>query len=247
MFRLPPTLLAASILAALASGCGVPVQAASEFTTVEAGTISATRAITSTTVHLDRTVAQARTLPHVVAQGPGAFDNALAMNIPYAPIVGLRRQLQEALGRPLNFFTGWNPSGEAHVTVLTPIEYQKMAQAMPSGRPPLAMAQIGEVAAAEGIQHADLALLGIGSGRTVIEGRNEETYFLIVESRALRQLRRKIHARYVASGGDPLAFDPERFYPHITIGFTRRDLHEADGVLKDVAHSRDPRFNLRLK
>jgi hypothetical protein len=36
------------------------------------------------------------------------------------------------------------------------------------------------------------------------------------------------------SGGRPGDFDADKFYSHITVGFTDRDLHEADGVIKNM-------------
>ncbi|MDB5892791.1 MAG: putative exported protein, partial [Rhodoferax sp.] len=198
-------------------------------------------------LRLDRAILDGRALSPVVAQGPGEFDNALAMNVRYAPIGSLRQQLQHALDLPLSFFKGWKPKGEAHVTVLTPVDFNRMSQAMKPGNPAFSMARIGEIANAERIQAADLTVLGLGRGQAIIDGNAEETYFVIVESRALRRLRRTIHDHYVAAGGDPAAFDPDHFHPHITVGYTKRDLHEADGVLKDLTHSQDTRFALRLK
>lgn len=51
---------------------------------------------------------------------------------------------------------------------------------------------------------------------------------------------------YVAKGGDPGDWDPTWFFPHITLGFTHADLHEHQGVLKNIKHSWDRRFRLVL-
>ena len=107
------------------------------------------------------------------------------------------------------------------------------------------MDEIEIIAQSSDIQSADLQIQGIGSGRKAIEGKLEETYFLIVESTKLRSIRQLIWERYVRSGGNPNDWNPASFYPHVTIGFTKQDLHEPD-VLKDAKHSYDSRFSLRM-
>ncbi|OGT48298.1 MAG: hypothetical protein A3E82_05775 [Gammaproteobacteria bacterium RIFCSPHIGHO2_12_FULL_38_11] len=57
-------------------------------------------------------------------------------------------------------------------------------------------------------------------------------------------IRRQIYQEYLANGGTRQAWDPDHYYPHITVGYSLRDLHESDGVIKDVAHSLDNRFEL---
>lgn len=242
-------LLAASFVSSLLTGCGKAGAMGSVFAISEAGATSQARGRASTRLVLDRSVLEAKALAPVVAQGPKEFDNALAMNIPYEPVLAVRQQLQAAYPRSLFFFKGWMPEGEAHVTVITPIEFRDMQRGMKAGAAGFSMTQIGDVAKAEGIQHSDLKILGLGSGRAQLEGQEEEAFFIVVESKALIRLRRKIHERYVASGGNATAFEPEHFYPHITVGFTKRDrdLHEADGVIKDMSHSRDRRFELWLR
>lgn len=245
MHRLFKILLAASLLSSLTTGCGKAGTLV--FAMAESGNTERAQSKAPAPIYLDRSVLQTRALPPIVAQGPKPEDNWLAMNVPYEPIKEVRKQLQSVLPRPLTFFTGWKPEGEAHVTVISPIDFDKMQAGMKPGNPAFTMTQVGEVAAAEDIQQADLKMLGIGSGRAQLNGQEEETYFVVVESQALRRLRRKIHERYVASGGDPKAFDPQLFFPHITVGFTKRDLHFDQGVIKDMAHSRDRRFDLRQR
>ena len=67
---------------------------------------------------------------------------------------------------------------------------------------------------------------------------------MIVDSAKLRLIRYKIYELFVERGGDPKAFDPTWFFPHITIGYTYKDLHENSGVLKNVKHSLDKRFEI---
>jgi 2'-5' RNA ligase len=191
-------------------------------------------------VRLEPGVTRNQDLPFLPHSGPGRFDTSLAMNVRYAPVVSLRAQLARLLGRPLDYFKGWAPDGEAHVTVVTPVEYQDVLKAH------VPMERIDAIARDAGIQQAPLEVLGIGCGRATLDGKLEETFFLIVESEELLRIRQRIRAEFVAAGGKPDAWDPGRFHPHITIGYTRRDLHEADGVLKDLVHGLDSRFNLTI-
>ncbi len=173
--------------------------------------------------------------------GHGPFDNALAMNITYAPIQNLRTQLERAIGKELKFFQGWNINGEAHITVVTPVEYDQVLKSK------LTMKEIDAIAERYDIQSARINVLGIGSGKLNIFGKEEETYFLIVDSADLRLIRQMIFYEFTRRGGDRSAFDPSWFFPHITIGYTRRDLHELDGVLKNLKFSWDKRFKLNIR
>lgn len=192
-------------------------------------------------VTLDPSVKKNADLPFVSHSGPGRFDTALAMNVRYQPILELRKQITSILGMPLDFFKGWDPGGEAHVTVVTPLEYHDVLKQHVS------IDRIDAIARDGRIQEAQLKVLGIGCGRAMVDGKSEETYFLVVESDDLLRVRQRIHDAYVAAGGRPGSWDPKHFYPHVTIGYTKRDLHEADGVIKDIFHSLDSRFNLSLR
>jgi hypothetical protein len=169
--------------------------------------------------------------------GAGSFDNALALNLPYAPILNVRGQLERALGLRLDYLRAWNPAGEAHVTVVTPPEFANVLSRH------LSMAEIEGVARAQNIQLADVEVLGLGSGRKLIEGRSEETFFVIVDSMKLRRIRTEVWKLFVRKGGDPADWDPTWFFPHVTIGYTLRDLHEPD-VIKNLRSSYDPRFRI---
>lgn len=183
-------------------------------------------------------MAEARDLDFVVKK------DVLAMNIPYAPIQRVRGIIEQETGLKLDFLRAWAPEGEAHITVITPIEYAQVLVGPDVKAPLISMQEIAEIAKAESIQSSEVTVLGVGSGRLKIEAREETTFFLIVESENLRTIRQQIYHLFVKKGGDPHAWDPRHFFPHITVGFTRRDLHESDGVVKDVQHSWDPRFKV---
>lgn len=79
------------------------------------------------------------------------------------------------------------------------------------------------------IQGSNFDVTCLGSGKK----DKDHTYFIVVESQDLVEIRKDVQKLFVHRGGDPLAFNPTKFYPHITLGFTTRDLHESDGVIKD--------------
>jgi 2'-5' RNA ligase len=167
--------------------------------------------------------------------------NALAINIPYQPVADLRQQLERHLEKNLDNFKSWNPQGEAHITVVTPPEFESVLSKK------LSMDEINAIAMHENIQTSDVNVLGLGTGRTIIADQNEETFFILVSSSKLNSIRESIHDAFVAKGGAPESWDYKTYYPHITVGFTKRDLHIQDGVIKDVEHSLDARFQLVLR
>jgi 2'-5' RNA ligase len=170
--------------------------------------------------------------------GPGAFDNALAMNMPYESVANVRHQVSRFLGFDLKTFRGWVSQGEAHVTVITPPEFASRLSKY------LSIQRIEEIAEQNHIQNSDLQILGLGSGSASINGQMQSTYFLIVYSKNLLAIRQQIYHEYLKNGGPSNSWNPLHFFPHITIGFTLRDLHDQDGVIKDVSHSLDKRFSL---
>ncbi|MGE3610362.1 MAG: hypothetical protein AB7I27_12300 [Bacteriovoracaceae bacterium] len=168
---------------------------------------------------------------------------ALALNVEYQDVKRLRSEISKLIGRPLTFFKGWDEKGEAHVTTITPPEYNNQL------KPYVSYEEISRIAQDHDIQSSDLRILGIGSGKKLFKGEMGETFFIIVESKRLLQIRNAIYQEYLKNNGPvngPNAFNPNRFYPHITIGFTHDDIHENDGLIKDVQHSLDKRFSLRV-
>lgn len=175
-------------------------------------------------------------------QGPGEFDNTLAMSIEYTQILNLRNQVSRVIGRPLNFFTGWNIHGEAHITVVTPVEFDQVLKKVN-----ITMNEIEAIAKRYEIQQSRLNILGIGSAKRTINNEEHETFFIIVDSENLRLIRQQVFYLFVKRGGDRSLFDPTWFFPHITLGFTKdRDLHESHGVYKNLKFSFDPRFDLKF-
>ncbi len=100
--------------------------------------------------------------------------------------------------------------GEAHLTVLTPQEYQRLGSQMRD-------LFIQELRNLEWAQDTVEALC-IASGSIEIKGRTESTYFVVVSAPQIDRIRRR--------------YGLTTYYPHVTLGFTQRDLHLEDGVVK---------------
>ncbi|MEZ4742924.1 MAG: hypothetical protein R3B45_10835 [Bdellovibrionota bacterium] len=91
-----------------------------------------------------------------------------------------------------------------------------------------------------------IKILEIGSGRKKVPARSkvDETFFVITESNNLIEIRKSIYKRYISNGGNPKYWNPKEFYPHITIGFSHKDIHYPD-VQKSLEGSLDKRFILK--
>ena len=144
----------------------------------------------------------------------------LAMNVHYPPVQKIKQILDAELPEPLK------NRNEAHITVLNPLEYDQLKAFLP-------MEKINELARTHQIQQSSFKTICLGKGRLQIDGREESNYFIVVESADLLQLRTQIKEAFVAAGGTVNAFNENLYFPHITVGFTKRDLHYEDGILKD--------------
>ena len=101
--------------------------------------------------------------------------------------------------------------GEAHLTLLTPPEFQRLSE---SERQKL-------LVELQGLDWSkpQIKLLCLGRGEVPLNGKPESAYFVVAEAPGIQKIREK--------------FGLKVFYPHVTVGFTRRDLHFEDGVIKD--------------
>lgn len=144
----------------------------------------------------------------------------LALNVSFSEVNEIKNKLEQRMEKKLT------NRGEAHITVITPPEYEILKDKM-------SMTTIDELALLSKIQEAPFQVVCIGKGM-LSSPKLQETYFLVVSAPDLISLRKKILQTYVSLGGsDQVNFKPEEFYPHITIGFLERDLHIQDGVVKD--------------
>ncbi len=146
--------------------------------------------------------------------------NYLSLTTPYEPVRKLHDELQTREGKVLI------TRGEAHITVITPPEFDVLKSR-------LSIDDLNKIAQAKEIQASDIVPICLGKGSASLAGREENTYFIVVDSTRLREIRAQIAETYEKRGGSRNLFDPAKFYPHITVGFTKADLHEHQGVIKD--------------
>lgn len=162
-----------------------------------------------------------------------SHKNVLAMNIPYSPIKKIRSKINKELKLKLIFNKTWKILGEAHITVITPPEYNSIQKY-------ISISEINNIARINRIQSSDLQVLGIGSAKN----SESETFFVLVRSRNLIKIREEVF-QFIKRKNKNFTysvFDPYWYFPHITVGFTKKDLHESDGVLKSAKKTFDPRL-----
>lgn len=155
----------------------------------------------------------------VAHMGSKKFENYVVITLPYAPFGELLTSLQGQYG-------SLKSRSEAHVTVITPPEYDEVLSSF------LTIKEINDLAQNSNIQVLKLQPICLGKAEAEISGATETAYFVVVQSQEVIDFRRRVYDAFVAKGGSPSRFDPENFYPHITVGFSLRDLHESDGVRK---------------
>jgi hypothetical protein len=143
----------------------------------------------------------------------------LAQSLRSSPFETLRKELEKELRSPLK------NRGEAHLTVITPPEWKILEQK-------ISMAEAEKIAMNQKIQAASFEPLCIGVGEKKAGEKTLKTYFVVVRSPGLLKYRRTLEDLFRSRGGAG-AFRADHFFPHVTLGFTDRDLHESDGVVKD--------------
>lgn len=144
----------------------------------------------------------------------------LAMNIAFEPVKDLFEDIEEQTGLSLI------SRGEAHITVLTPKEYSALAEVLDP-------AEIDGIADRSRIQSSVFEIVCVGQGSQGRESGSDSTFFIVVTSPDLLDLRQTILDEYSEQGGKGFPFVATHYYPHITVGFTKTDLHEEQGVVKD--------------
>ncbi len=170
--------------------------------------------------------------------GSARFRNYLVLNTSFAHAEALRKELEAELLRRGDISNPLKHRSEAHITVLTPPEYEVsmgMAEKIRGGQTQdpsfLSMAEIQELADAVPLSSLKTEVVCVGR----LQKDNRQVFYVVVEAPTLVELRRRIHKLFVEKGGDPQAFDPEKYFPHITLGFTHSDLFHAN---KDASSCR---------
>ncbi len=140
-----------------------------------------------------------------------------------SPVANIFYQLEARLQKPLI------SRGEAHITVITPVEYWNILR--PRG---VTIREINQIAENFGIQQSRFNIVCLGQGKAILDNKIESTFFIVVNSEDLIKLRKMIQIHFVRKGGSSNEFNPYNYHPHITLGFTKVDLHESNGVIKDT-------------
>jgi hypothetical protein len=119
--------------------------------------------------------------------------------------------------------------GEAHITIISPLEFKSGLKSV------LTIEEINSIALAYSIQSSTFSVLCLArqSQFDAKLGKRSFVYNFIVQSSDLLEIRKQIEARYIEKGGDASNFDPDRFYPHITLAFEEHgDWFPEDQVFK---------------
>ena len=159
--------------------------------------------------------------PFVSHQGAGPMQNYLAQNLNEKAFSTIRVELENRLGRKLLH------RNEAHLTIVTPIEFDQVLSSK------IKMSEIDTLAQQMKIQEGKIKPVCLGRGSLTLSGQEQNTYYIVTDSDASFKIRQTIQNIFVKRGGKADQFNPDHFYPHITIGYTLRDLHYEDGVIKD--------------
>lgn len=183
--------------------------------------VSAFAQATATKFYISEQVFKNNKLNFISHQGKGPFDSYLTMEVNYPPVQDVFKQL--TITQKLNL----KNRGEAHITVITPVEYSEILKSK------LTMSDIDEIAKTHKIQNSSFEVVCVGMGSAEIGNKTESAYYIVVRSPDLLKIREEIQKLFVSKGGDKEFFKATYFYPHITLGFTSRDLHVSDGVIKD--------------
>jgi 2'-5' RNA ligase len=150
------------------------------------------------------------------------------MSVKYTPAKNLFDQLSLLTNKKLK------NREEAHITVVTPVEYFNVLKHH------ISIKQINNIAKNYYLQSSSFEVICLGKGSVKLSKQIEENYFIVINSEDLITIREEIKKAFIQNGGNPDLFSAEHYYPHITLGFTKRDLHEYDGIIKDsrscIAH-----------
>ena len=147
-----------------------------------------------------------RKQPFVSHPASGTDPGWLALPVSFEPVSRLRSGIESLSGVVLEH------RGEAHITLITPPE----AAAIREYDPGLTV-DVLEAVARPWLDRAAWSTPGIGS----LSQGDDETWFLVVESPDLRELRRDLAFVFQLP---PAVFDPEAQDLHVTIGFRNGDI-----------------------
>lgn len=148
-----------------------------------------------------------------------AQANYVSQTLLFPPFEKLRKEVERKLSASLRH------RGEAHLTVVTPPEWKILTGA-------LTPSEIHNLARERKLQSRPFDAHCVGRAGSREKEKSLSTYFVVVRAPGALEFREELDRLYRAKGGRG-PFDPRRYHPHVTLGFTHRDLHEQDGAVKD--------------
>jgi hypothetical protein len=158
-------------------------------------------------------------------------QGALVRNINFEPVNELNEQLKTVFGMPLQ------SRGEAHITVITPPDF---SGALNGGQGLHEFFSTDEIHSAfkDQIQTTNFKILCVGGAHS-LDGKT--VFYLVVDSPDLFEIRKTLQTEYerrAQLAGKVAHFDYSNFYPHITIGYIKDDIHGIskgqETCLKDI-------------
>ena len=155
-----------------------------------------------------------------VANPNGLDPNYISVSLPFAPANLLKKHIERSTGLTLI------DRGEAHITVLTPPEMQVLTQK-------LSKESVVDLLGVADLQDESFNVVCLGRGRITSGDKALDTYFIVTASKGLFERRARVEQAFLAAGGSLTQFSATHYFPHVTLGFTERDLHESDGIIKD--------------
>ena len=144
---------------------------------------------------------------------PASVKNYVSLDLEYP-------EYQETLNRLDSFLsTKLQNRGEAHITVITPPEFKTLSEKVSP-----------EVIHQEWQEWTLKSFKKVCLGEGSLKEKNKvlKAYYIVVSSPEILGFRTHLKNKYGIE-----KFDDKLFYPHITLGFTDRDLHYENGVIKD--------------
>lgn len=160
-----------------------------------------------------------QTLPHAARSA----SNWVGLDLNYSQYEKYRHFVEQKTGLTLKH------RGEAHITLITPPEFKNQFQSI------IDLQQLENLRDSQQESLKNFKELCIGRAEKRIDGKIESTWFVVVEGEGLlnyRQAANDLLKKKKASVQSE-AFARSSWNPHITLGFTLRDLHDSDGIVKN--------------
>jgi 2'-5' RNA ligase len=151
-------------------------------------------------------------------------DGALIRNVNYEAVNALIPQIETKYGVKLE------DRGESHITVLTPPEAQGWFTKDKKGVNFLISTEELQFKYSRTLQDTDFEIKCVGQ---LSNDEGKHVFYLVVTSKDIEKVREEIQEELEQRAkftGKATQFDKNKYYPHITIGYVKGDIH---GPAKD--------------